>query len=429
MKSITKVILFTIISSMLLCGCSSDNNTAKSNSNDIHLYDYEQTPLQLGIDTENPSDNINSDKLEYKPLNYSPQSAMWFTANDYPDILLGKTEEEFTTTIKERFSNAKSLGINTVYVHVRAFGDAYYNSELFSEGLFMSPNCEYDPLDIMISTAHEMELSIHAWINPLRCQSEIQMNEMDDSFTLKQWFSDDDKKEKYMSLVGDRWWLCPAYTEVREFIAKGAAEIVHNYDVDGINIDDYFYPTENTDFDAYAFKQSNSKNLSEFRKEQCSLMVSEIYDAIKSENPNVLFGISPQGTLNGNDKQYSDVKKWCSQDGYCDYIVPQIYFGLKNETAPFAETAALWKAMTTDGNIQLVIGICTYKMGKEDIYAGNGKNEWQNDHSISSKEVKLVRDMKLGTALYSYDSTFCPTDENADYMEKERSAIETLLLK
>lgn len=429
MKSITKIILFTIISSMLLCGCSSDNNTAKSNSNDIHLYDYEQTPLQLGIDTENPADNINSDKLEYKPLNYSPQSAMWFTANDYPDILLGKTEEEFTTTIKERFSNAKSLGINTVYVHVRAFGDAYYNSELFSEGLFMSPNCEYDPLDIMISTAHEMELSIHAWINPLRCQSEIQMNEIDDSFTLKQWFSDDDKKEKYMSLVGDRWWLCPAYTEVREFIAKGAAEIVHNYNVDGINIDDYFYPTENTDFDAYAFKQSNSKNLSEFRKEQCSLMVSEIYDAIKSENPNVLFGISPQGTLNGNDKQYSDVKKWCSQDGYCDYIVPQIYFGLKNETAPFAETAALWKEMTTDSNIQLVIGICTYKMGKEDIYAGNGKYEWQNDHSISSKEVKLVRDMKLGTALYSYDSTFCPTDENADYMEKERSAIETLLLK
>lgn len=425
MKCLYKLSAIIAAVPMIFCGCLNKEKPkeAESPTSQIHLYDYEQTPYHLGIeDISSPSSALTS-----SCLNYSPQYAMWFTVNDYPDILLNKTEEEFTVAVKERFSNAKSLGINTVYVHVRAFGDAYYESKLFSQGLFMSQNSGYDPLDIMVTMAHEMELSIHAWINPLRCQSDVQMNEMDDSFTLKQWFSNDEKREKYMSLVEGRWWLCPAYPEVRDFIAQGAAEIVSNYDVDGIHIDDYFYPTASVEFDADAFSESRSGNLSEFRKEQCSLLVSEIYDAVKKENNDVLFGISPQGTLKGNETQYADVKKWCSEEGYCDYIVPQIYFGLKNETAPFEETAALWSELVTNDSTELIIGICTYKAGKEDIYAGSGKEEWIKDHAVSSKEVKIIHDMGLGTALYSYSSTFCPPDENASDMEKERLAIETLL--
>ncbi|MBQ8725077.1 MAG: family 10 glycosylhydrolase, partial [Oscillospiraceae bacterium] len=102
-----------------------------------------------------------------------------------------------------------------------------------------------------------------------------------------------------------------------------AEEIVRNYDVDGIHIDDYFYPTADTSFDAEAFAESDINSLTEFRKEQCSLMVKDIYDAVKSVNPDVLFGISPQGTLSGNASQYSDPERWCSEDGFCDYIVPQ----------------------------------------------------------------------------------------------------------
>ncbi len=426
MKEFVQRILSLLTLPFLLCGCSGTDSSSSASQEELHLYDYEQSPQHLGISAT--EDNVPSEP-DYRPLNYSPQYAMWFTVNDYPEILMTQTEETFTQIMEERFSNAAAMGINTVYIHVRAFGDAYYQSERFSPGLYTPANMDFDPLEIMIQAAHARELSVHAWINPMRCQSDVQMQEMDDQFLIKQWYNDSDTNGTYLSLVNDRWWLNPAYPEVRELIADGAAEIVRNYEVDGIHIDDYFYPTTALDFDAAAFAESNETNIAAFRREQCSLMVSEIYDAVKKENPDVLFGISPQGTRSGNETQYSDVETWSSQSGYCDYIVPQIYFGLENETAPFAETAAMWKNLVTCEDVQLIIGICTYKMGKEDQYAGSGKNEWLEDYSISSKELALVQEMGLGAALYSYDSTFQPPEEIQDQMAAEREAMETLLIQ
>lgn len=423
MKKLTDVMCIPLlILSLTLYGCS-DKPQEVSESSQLHLYDYEQTPEHLGIDT----DSLPEPELIYKPLNYTNQYGMWFTVNDYPEILMTKTEEQFTETIKKRFSNAADLGINTVYVHVRAFGDAYYRSELYSPGLYTPADMDFDPLEIMISCAHELQLSVHGWINPLRCQSEVQMEAMDDSFTLKKWYTDEDKKGTYLSLVDNRWWLCPAYPEVRSLIAEGAAEIVRNYDVDGIHIDDYFYPTSDTSFDDEAFSESGMDSLTEFRMEQCSLMVQELYAAVKAENPDVLLGISPQGTLSGNEAQYADVERWCSEDGFCDYIVPQIYFGFRNETAPFAETASLWQSMVTNEDIQLVIGIAAYKLGQADVYAGSGMDEWLDDPMVLSKETELVIQMGLGAAIYSYDAAYEPSEAVSAAMNNELSAIKKLL--
>lgn len=423
MKSLIKTLAMSIILPITLFGCS-EKETSEETPAKPHLYDYEQTLLQLGIDGTSLQSNVDT----YKSLNYSPQRSMWFTVNDYPDILLNKTEKEFTENIEKRFKDAVSIGINTVYVHARAYGDSYYSkSELFPKGLYMAEDISYDPLEIIVNKAHELNLSVHAWINPLRCQSETQMKEISDSFTIKKWYNE--QKGRYISDVEGRYWLCPAYPEVREFIAEGAAEIVENYDVDGIHIDDYFYPTADPSFDAEAFSESSTSDLSAFRKEQCSLLVSEMYNAVKALNPEVLFGISPQGTLAGNDSQYADVQRWCSEEGFCDYIVPQIYFGLENETVPFAETAALWQNLVTNEDTELIIGICTYKMGREDIYAGKGKDEWLCDNSVISKEAEIISNMGLGIALYSYDSTFCPADDVAEDMEKERQCLADILTK
>ena len=423
MKTLIKALAMSTILPITLFGCS-ERETSPEATAKPHLYDYEQTLLQLGID----SSTLNSNADTYEPLNFSPQRSMWFTVNDYPDILLNKTEKEFTENIEKRFKDAASIGINTVYVHARAFGDSYYSkSQLFPKGLYMAEDISYDPLEIIVNTAHELHLSVHAWINPLRCQSEVQMKEISDSFTIKKWYNE--QKGRYISDIDGRYWLCPAYPEVREFIAEGAAEIVKNYDVDGIHIDDYFYPTADTEFDAQAFSESSTGDLSAFRKEQCSLLVSEMYNAVKAQNPEILFGISPQGTLAGNDSQYADVQRWCSEEGFCDYIVPQIYFGLENETAPFAETAALWKNLVTNKDTELIIGICTYKMGREDIYAGKGKDEWLCDNSVISKEAEIISNMGLGIAIYSYDSTFCPADDVAADMENERQCLADILTK
>ena len=68
-------------------------------------------------------------------------------------------------------------------------------------------------------------------------------------------------------------------------------------------------------------------------------------------------------------------------------------------------------------------------MGREDIYAGKGKDEWLCDNSVISKEAEIISNMGLGIALYSYDSTFCPADDVAEDMEKERQCLADILTK
>ena len=124
-----------------------------------------------------------------------------------------------------------------VYVHVRAYNDCCYESDIFPCAEYYNGN--YDALEITLNEAHKLGLSVHAWLNPLRCQTDEQMKTLDTNFQIKKWYNDSKKNGTYIVKLEDRWYLNPAYNEVREYIASGAAEIVRNYDVDGIHIDDY----------------------------------------------------------------------------------------------------------------------------------------------------------------------------------------------
>lgn len=414
------IIVFLITYIMSVSCTNNDNTEVVKNDTEITL--NEQTLYQLGVleaTIQETSENINpekSDKEEYNPINYNKQSGMWFTYMEYQDILYNKTESEFTESIKSRLVQAAQMGINTVYIHVRAFNDCCYKSDIFPQADYYSGN--YDALEITLNEAHKLGLSVHAWLNPLRCQTDEQMKKLDTDFQIKKWYDDSKKNGTYIVKLENRWYLNPAYDEVREYIASGAAEIVRNYHVDGIHIDDYFYPTSETEFDADAFSESGSSDLDKWRIENINLMVSSIYDAVKKENKEVLFGISPQGNIDSNySSQYADVKTWVSKTGYCDYIVPQIYYGFKNESCPFEKTVKKWVDLNTCKDISLVIGLGAYKVGNEDKWAGSGKNEWIEDKDIISKQAEYAAKNDLGIAIYSYDSTF------SEKLNEERSDI------
>lgn len=357
-------------------------------------------------------------------LNYDTPYAMWFAVMDYADTLSGKTEEEFRKIMRQRFQNAANMGINTVYLHVRAYQDAYYQSDLFPMGSYADAGINFDPLEIMLEEAHAFELSAHAWINPMRGPGDKTMAEMDNNYLLKQWYNDSTKIGTYLVKAGDNWWLNPAYPEVRQLIADGVEEIISRYHVDGIHLDDYFYPTTETSFDAAAFAESNASDLSAFRLEQTNAMVKQLYDTIKNEDSDLLLSISPQGTMHGNyDSQYADVRRWASEPGYCDVLIPQVYFGFENETAPFEETVALWSQTVTCKEVSLVIGIGTHKMGREDTWAGSGRKEWLEHLDIPQRQVEFLLHMNHvdGIAIYDYDTTFCPetvTDAMAQQVEE-----------
>ena len=353
----------------------------------------------------------------YSALNYREQKGIWISYLEYDSIMKNKSESSFRNTIASYFDNVKALDFNTVYVQARAHGDAYYDSELYPSGDrfngTMGTSESYDALQIMIEEAHARGLSVHAWINPMRLMTDTQIKGLSDSCKIRQWYNDSETNGTYIVKHSGRWYLNPAYSEVVEFIADGITEITANYDVDGIQIDDYFYPTTDSSFDSAAYKNSGtSMSLSDWRIKNVNSMVKKLYNAVHSANSSAVFGISPQGSVENNyNLLYADVKKWCAEEGYCDYILPQVYFGFENAALPYGDTISLWSSMTTCSKVKLVIGLAGYKVGVEDTYAGSsGKNEWINNSDILARQMKLASALSNygGVAIFRYDSVFAP---------------------
>lgn len=365
---------------------------------------------------------------DYRAVNFSEQKGFWITYLEYMSIMKNKSQSAFKNKIDEYFGNISDLGFNTVYVQVRAFGDAYYDSELFPSGEQFNGTIgtenSFDALQIMIDCAHERGMSIHAWVNPMRLMTTAQLKNIGGKYQIKKWYDDPKRRGTYIVESGGKWYLNPAYETTTDLIAAGIAEIVENYDVDGIQIDDYFYPTTAASFDSAAYAaKGGGLSLSKWRMENVNKMVKKLYKAAHGANSSIVFGISPQGSVENNyNELYADVKTWCSSGGYCDYILPQVYFGFENAALPYDKVTAEWSGMVTAPNVQLVIGLAAYKIGAEDNYAGSsGKNEWLNRSDIMARQMSSAKSLDNygGVAIYRYESLFAPAPAVAKQVNKE----------
>lgn len=354
----------------------------------------------------------------YKALNYDVQKAVWFAFLDINTMLTNASADSFAASIRKAFKNVKDTGCNTVYVHVRSHGDAYYFSDYYpftaaySGTIAVRP--DFDPLEIMINEAHGLGLSFHAWVNPMRTTNKEKYKDMPEYYTIKQWYDSSSANGTYLVYEKDDgyYWLSPAYTCVRELICKGIQEIVSRYDVDGIHIDDYFYPTTDKSFDKAAFSVSGWSDLGEWRREMVSTLVSDIYASVKACNKTVVFGVSPQGNMDNNrNKLYADIERWCSSSGYLDYIVPQIYYGYSGKL-PFDTTAVEWQSIVTNPDVKLICGIAAYKVGST--------SEWKSGDMLY-KQTSYIGSLSgySGCAYYRYDSIF----SSDSYMKKEYAKL------
>lgn len=367
--------------------------------------------------------NISSGQNSYRALNYSEVKGIWISYIELAGLQSG-SESSFRSSIAEVYDNCAELGINTVFVHVRSHGDAYYESGLFPRTKYLGGS--YDPMDIMIDEAHKHGLSFQAWINPLRGCSVGDISR-EKGYTLYDWAGG----ETRLVEVNGYYYLNPAYDEVIKLISEGTAEIVAKYDVDGVHIDDYFYPTTEKWFDNEAYQASPYYSLSEFRLANCDKLVSSLYSAVKSANSTAIFGVSPQGNLQNNyTYMYADVEKWCTQSGYLDYIMPQVYFGFKNAAQPYAEVVRQWDNIASKGKIPLIVGLSPSKIGTEDSWGGtDGRYEWINDKDILKRQfVEATGTMSYGgICLYSYNSVFNADNDVKEQVDKEISALKAVM--
>jgi len=361
--------------------------------------------------------------------------AVWFSYLEMNTMLTGKTGAQFRRNIGVAFDNVAALGLNTIIVQVRPFGDALYNSAYFPWSHVCTgtqgKNPGYDPLQVMVEEAKGRGLRIEAWVNPYRVRPAGSTLALSSDNKAKEWLeAGSTSVVNYNGVISYN----PASAKAQSLIVEGVREIVKNYDVDGVHIDDYFYPTTDSAFDKASYNSYKSgggtKSLADWRRANVEALLKKMYGAIKEENQNVVFGVSPQSNLRADySTHYLNVQKIVSSPGYCDYIMPQVYFGFKNDTQPYAKTIASWNALLEGSDVQLYIGLAAYKCGAADSGAGAGKSEWQQNADLLGRMVTQARSNGNcgGFALYRYESLFRPDSSVKAHIAKETKALQAVL--
>ena len=360
--------------------------------------------------------------------------AVWISYLEFLSHAKNVSKSQFKAWVSDMFSTAADYGLNTVYVQVRPFGDALYDSDIFPWSYVLTgsegSDPGYDPLDIMVDCARENGLRIEAWLNPYRVRAAGSDRELSASNPAYEALKNGDRLAiKYDGGV----FYNPASAEARELIADGVREILENYDVDGIHFDDYFYPTTSSAFDDEEYDEYTSNggtlSLSDWRRKNVTLLIKEVSSTIRNTNPDATFGISPQARMDINyNAQYADIEAWADA-GYMDYVCPQIYFGFDHGSYPFDDLADDWAGEVKGTGVDLYIGLAVYKIGVADSYAGSGSKEWINNDDILEQMVKYTRNMPEcdGFVLYRYDSLFNPEASVKSAVKSERSNLASIL--
>ncbi len=283
----------------------------------------------------------------------------------------GMGKEKMQQTLTYQLDELQKDGVNTIIFQVRPECDALYESKLEPWSRFLTgkqgqaPSPYWDPLQWMIEQCHKRGMELHAWINPYRAKTK----------TTKQLASNHIAVRKPMNCFSydDLFILNPGIAENRDFICEVAKDIVSRYDVDGIHMDDYFYPYPvkgETIPDAEQFRQFSNgiKDINDWRRYNVNLFIEQFYKTVHETKPWVKVGISPFGIYrnkksspigsetNGTqnyDDLYADILLWVN-NGWLDYNVPQIYWEIGNKAADY-ETLIKWWSQHASGR-PLIIG-------------------------------------------------------------------------
>ena len=372
------------------------------------------------VKNENQKSKIESEEKEIR--------CVWLSVYDM-GVLQGLSEGGFRKKAENIFKDIHSKGFNHVFVQVRPYSDAFYESEIFPWSKYCSgvqgKSPGYDVLGIFVDLAHKYSLEIHAWINPYRVTSNVaEMEKLSDNNPAKIMYQDT-PSDIYFASNGI--FYNPASERVRKLILDGIREILEKYDVDGIHIDDFFYPATDEEIDKKEYdeykRNSGEKSLDEFRRNQVNAFVTGMYSLVKNKDESIIVSISPSADIEKNlTTLYADVKEWSGGNGFCDWIIPQIYYGFYNETMPFERILEEWQSIVTNKNIKLIIGLGFYKAGQADFYAGTGRNEWTDRDNILSSQLRLLRERNCdGFSVFSYGSIGSGNGKEWDNFTKEMS--------
>ncbi|VWL84814.1 glycoside hydrolase family 10 protein [Oceanivirga miroungae] len=331
-----------------------------------------------------------------------------------------KTRNEFSQKkeIDEIIKNVKNWGFNSIFFQVKPDAGVFFKSNRLPWSSYLTGKEDrtpsYDPLKYFIEEAHRNGLEFHAWINPYRV-------------SLKDNLSG--ASERNIGVIHPEWlfrykgqlYLDPSKIGVVEYLYRTIEEIVYNYDVDGIHLDDYFYPypdKENrvklSEFDKEAYNKEKYKysNIGDFRRAKVNELIKNLSVSIHKIKPNISFGVAPFGIwrnissdyrgsktygTESYDKLYADTLTWM-QEKWIDYVAPQVYWKISRQEAPYKTLVEWWNQKAKETNTPLYIGEGVYKM--DDKKTWNWPDNEVRLHSI----IRRVNSNVNGYIIYGYQT-------------------------
>lgn len=318
---------------------------------------------------------------------------------DWPEISSYNNEKVQKELLKEKFDFIEEQNMNTVFFQVRPMGDALYESTYAPWSKYLTGTLGedpgYDPLEFAVDEAHKRGLELQAWFNPFRIDSNSENFNMDNYISELPKESELKDNSEWIVKYNNYHYLDIGIPKVREYVINTIIEVVKNYNIDGVVLDDYFYPypsggVEFPDDATYAKYGERFNSKDEWRRNNVNCFIRELYSKIKEVNMDVKFGVSPFGIwrngeysggsntkgLSSYDDVYVDSKKWI-QEGWVNYIIPQIYWQFDYTSAPFATLVDWWAKQVENTNVELYIGHAVYK-----INDSNYGESWLNENEI-----------------------------------------------
>lgn len=352
--------------------------------------------------------------------------AAWLTTvyrGDWPSNNTVSSQKSDMIQILDRL---EELNFNAVMFQVRPACDAFYQStiEPWSNWLTgtegQAPSPFYDPLQFLIDEARKRNLEVHAWFNPFRAKAGNSSTSPTHVYnTHPEWvlavgsssapaFSKEIAPEgKFMLLSQARgtisYILDPGKAAVRSYVLSVISDVATRYDIDGVHLDDYFYPyagMNNEDAATFASENRGFVNINDWRRDNINLMIENIYNGLQVINPRIKFGVSPFGIWKSGvpsgivgtssyDQIYCDAVKWLDEQ-WVDYIAPQLYwpFGGGQD---YGLLMPWWAGKANINSRHLYVGHAAYKI-----------QDWPNDEIPNQINLNRSTAASLGSIYFSY---------------------------
>ncbi|MCB9878643.1 MAG: family 10 glycosylhydrolase [Planctomycetes bacterium] len=278
----------------------------------------------------------------------------------------GLSARTLAAELDEIVDRARALGLNALLFQVRAAADAFYESPLepWSEWLTgaqgKAPERNFDPLEYIVARCHQQGLQLHAWFNPFRCAHPAGKSPAAADHVSR-------RAPQLCVRYGKFGWMDPGHPTARKWTLAVIQDVVRRYDIDGVHIDDYFYPYPEKqqpfpDDASWKTYRDDGGRLArdDWRRANIDGFVRDMYTMVHAEKPWLMVGISPFGIarpgvpagieagLDQYSQLYADVPKWL-REGWCDYLSPQLYWPIDKKPQAFDVLLQYWHSINPRG--------------------------------------------------------------------------------